>query len=145
MLVTMLEFDEFLHDISECFILRDPNLWIRRVILPFSIVTKDGPVVLESWEEVRANFENYLTACDLMSIDMISRQRISVEDCGDGTWLGTYETRLLSNGGLATAPYISTALLSWEKDVLKMSSILNARGHHEWTGLTPGGDRLHRR
>ncbi len=70
-----------------------------------------------------------------MSLSMISRRPISLEDCADGTWLGTYETRLLANGLLATNPYTSTALLSRKDNVVRMSSILNGRGHHEWTGL----------
>ena len=63
---------------------------------------------------------------------------VTLEDCADGTWLGTYETRLLANGLLATDPYISTALLSWNGNVVRMSSILNGRGHHEWTGAPIG-------
>ncbi len=132
------EFAEFLEDISECFIQRDAMRWAKRVKLPFSIITRDGPVVMTSVEDVRANFNHYLEACEIMSLDIISRRPISLENCPDGTCLGTYETRLLTGGLLATAPYISTALLLREKGVVQMSSILNGRGHHEWTGRPIG-------
>ena len=73
-----------------------------------------------------------------MSLDLVDRSPIAFEDCDDGTWLGTYETRLVSNGVLATQPYTATALLTWDGTMLRMSSILNGRGHHDWTGIRPG-------
>lgn len=136
--ITDADFREFLDDISDCFLKRDVGPWRRRIILPFSIITRDGPVVMETDEAVAANFQNYVMACEMMSLNMIARRPLSLEDCADGTWLGTYETRLLANGLLATDPYISTALLSWNGDVVRMSSILNGRGHHEWTGAPIG-------
>lgn len=132
------DFDAFLVEISDCFIARDIGPWRRRMILPFSIITQDGPVVLKTEQDVAKNFEGYLRACEAMNLDVIDRRPIAIEDCGDGTWLGTYETRLVANGVLATQTYTSTALLRWEDGILKMSSILNGRGHHEWTGLRPG-------
>lgn len=135
MIISNADFREFLDDISECFTQRDVALWRHRIILPFSIITRCGPVVMDTETAVSNNFDNYLIACDVMSLNMISRRPISLEDCADKTWLGTYETRLLANGLLATNPYTSTALLTWDDGVVRMSSILNGRGHHEWTGL----------
>lgn len=128
------DFKEFLDDISECFMQRDVGLWRHRIVLPFSIITRDGPIVLKTDEAVASNFESYLLACKTMSLNMISRRPISLEDCADGTWLGTYETRLLANDLLATNPYTATALLTVHEGVVRMSSILNGRGHHEWSG-----------
>jgi len=132
------DFKEFLDDISDCFLRRDVGPWRHRIRLPFSIITRDGPVVMTSDDQVSANFDNYVAACEAMSLNMISRRPISLEDCADGTWLGTYETRLLANGLLATDPYVSTALLSRNEGVVRMSSILNGRGHHDWTGVPIG-------
>ncbi|MEM1235326.1 MAG: hypothetical protein AAGI10_00040 [Pseudomonadota bacterium] len=128
-------FDSFLEDISVCFIERDFELWIERLIRPFSLVTKTGVVVLSSRQETEANFNLYLHAMDAMNLDLVDRSAVSVEDCNDGTWLGTFTTRLLSNGVLATSPYTSTALLHWSDGMYRMSSMLNARGHSEWTGV----------
>lgn len=135
MIISNADFRDFLDDISECFTARDVRVWLHRIVLPFSIITRDGPVIMDTEDAVKTNFENYLTACESMSLSMISRRPISLEDCADGTWLGTYETRLLANGLLATNPYTSTALLSWNDNVVRMSSILNGRGHHEWSGV----------
>lgn len=128
------EFDRFLVDISESFMTRQFEPWRKRIRLPFSLVTRAGPVVLNTDEEVFRNYELYLSACDVMRIDTVVREPISLEDCEDGTFLGTYKTHLISRSVLATEPYVSTALLHDSDGFAQMSSVLNARGHHDWTG-----------
>ena len=130
-------FDAFLDEISRSFIERDITLWRDRVIYPFSLITSAGPVVLHNDDELRRNFELYLKASDIMGLDQIVRHPVSLEDCGDGTWIGTYVTELLSRGKRAAAPYTSSALLVDENGRFKMRSILNARGHHYWTAKRP--------
>ena len=71
-----------------------------------------------------------------MRLDLIVRTVVALEDCDDGTWLGTFQSRLLSNQILATAPYTSTALLTLQNDHFRMSSMLNGRGHTDWTDAT---------
>lgn len=127
------EFDNFLTDISRCFIQRDLPLWRSRLILPLSIVTKTGPIVLADDEAVARNFALYLKASEIMDLDFVDRSAIAIEDCNDGSWLGTFQTRLLSKNILATAPYTSTALLQLVESRFCMSSMLNGRGHSEWT------------
>lgn len=64
--------------------------------MPFSIITKDGPLVLPTEAAINENFEQYLNACDAMRLDLVGRIVVSLDDCQDGTWLGTFQTRLLS-------------------------------------------------
>jgi hypothetical protein len=104
--------------------------------MPFSIITKDGPLVLPTEAAINENFEQYLNACDAMRLDLVGRIVVSLDDCQDGTWLGTFQTRLLSQNALATAPYTSTSLLQFRDDRFCMSSMLNGRGHTEWTNVT---------
>lgn len=130
------EFESFLDDISRCFIQRNVELWMSRITLPFTIITRDGPNVLKTPQAVIENFGYYLQACKVMRLDLIVRTVVSLENCDDGTWLGTFQTRLLSNQILATAPYTSTALLTLQNDHFRMSSMLNGRGHTDWTGAT---------
>ncbi len=129
------EFDAFLNDISRCFVERDVELWLSRLRLPFSIVTRTGPTVMSDRDAIERNFQHYLTAMQIMNVDLIDRRAISIEDCKDGTWLGTFETRLVSDGRLTTAPYTATALLQRAAGRLLMSSMLNGRGHAEWTSI----------
>jgi len=73
----------------------------------------------------------------MMQLDEIYRTPISLEDCGDGTFIGTYETNLLRQGVRATPPYTSSALMVIRDGKFCMTSILNARGHYDWTGVHP--------
>lgn len=127
------EFQAFLDRISGCFIERDFAPWRDSILLPFTLVTRQGSETFASEPALAANFSKYLEACAIMSLDQIVRRPVELEPCEDGLWLGTYETNLMSNGQRATDPYQSTALLHALPDGLRMSSILNARGHHDWT------------
>lgn len=131
-----ISFESFLIDISRCFLQRDLRLWRSRLILPFSIITKHGPILLETESAVERNFGLYLKAMDAMGLDLVDRHALSLEDCEDDTWLGTFRTRLVRNNNLATPPYTSTALLRLCDGRLRMSSMLNGRGHYDWTGIS---------
>ena len=135
--VSQEQFDRFLIDISVCFIERDFSKWESRILLPFALVTQRSPIILETRSALLENFHHYLSACDIMRVDKVFRDPLQLEDCKDGTWLGTYETRLISLGGLATAPYVSTALMQLDAGRLKMTSLMGARGHYDWTSQEP--------
>ena len=131
------DFAAFLDDISDCFIRRDPRAWRLRLCLPFSMVTAAGPVTLHTDADVQRNFDLYLQAADAMNLDLVHREPLTIEHCPDDTVLATYRTHLMSKGKRAADPYVSTALLHHSDDGWRMSAILNARGHHHWTGRPP--------
>jgi hypothetical protein len=135
--VTEAEFREFLDAISDCFINSEFEQWEARIQLPFTLVTGRGPVVLADRAELLGNFGHYISSHRMMKLDLIVRRPIGLEDCKDGTFIGTFETELLAGGKRATVPYTSSALLHRSETGWRMSSILNARGHHEWTGILP--------
>jgi hypothetical protein len=139
--VTEAEFQDFLDAISVCFIDRNFAKWSALVRLPFTFVTKEGPVLLSSQAELQANFDHYLTAMEIMKLDTVLRQPVSLVDCSDGTFIGTYRTELLSRGKRATEPYTSSALVHPSQTGWQMSSIMNARGHHDWTSHSPATKR----
>jgi len=131
------EFERFLSDISDSFMERDSTRWKARILLPFTIVSEPRPTVLETWEQVEINFGHYLIACQAMKLDLIDRTPMSIEHCDDGSVIATYRTEMLSHGMRATDPYVASALLHETPTGWRMSSILNARGHHDWTGAKP--------
>ena len=131
--MTDADFQDFLDAISVCFIAQDFAGWRARTLLPFTLVTARGSEVFTTESALAKNFSLYLDACKIMSLDAIHRRPISLELCRDGLWMGTYETNLMSHGQRATDPYLSTALLHPLSDGPRMSSIMNARGHHDWT------------
>ena len=130
-------FSEFLSDISVCFTENDFELWHSRILLPFSMVTPRGPVVMSNADQLYRNFKNYIQACEILGIDRIDRQAIALTKGLNGTFIGTYSTSLMNSGAIATDPFVSSALLHEADGGWKMSSILNARGHDEWTGKSP--------
>ncbi|SMX46169.1 hypothetical protein [Maliponia aquimaris] len=131
------EFERFLKDISVAFMRPEFTLWRRRLLLPFSMVTADGPVTLHTDADVARNFALYLKACEAMGLNLVHREPMGIEQCPDGTVLATYRTHLMHNATRLADPYTSTALLHPCPDGWRMSAILNARGHHTWTGRPP--------
>ena len=131
------EFAWFLDEISMCFIDDEFGRWKARFILPFSMITRDGPVVLRTSSALREHFDHYLVAIKAMGLDKIYRVPRGLEDCHDGTWIGTHTTYLMCGAIPATEPYTSSALLEHRASGPKMRSVLNARGHQEWTGVHP--------
>ncbi|MEP4198431.1 MAG: hypothetical protein ABJL99_22660 [Aliishimia sp.] len=126
------QFQAFLDEISECFVTRDFAVWRGKVIYPFSLITSAGPVTLRNDDELRRNFEMYLFVCDQLNIDKVFRVPKSLENCDDGTWIGTYVTHLMSGAQRAARPFTSSVLMSVTPSGIKMTAILNARGTHEW-------------
>lgn len=133
--ITTRQFQDFLSQISDCFIERDLSAWRDSIELPFSLITSKGAAVLNDETEVEQNFNLYLKACECMNLDQIIRIVKSLEDCQDGTWIGTYETHLMSRGQRATRPYTSSILLVPEDNRIKAVAILNARGTDEWVSV----------
>ena len=137
-----LDFVAFLDDISGCFISGDFELWQSRMILPFSMVTPDGTVVLEDRDQAETNFKLYLLASECMALTHVVRTPRDFSPNKDGSWRGTYETNLIRNGVRMAAPYQSTAVLWRTGGTWKMSKILNARGHYTWTDVKPDLEQL---
>lgn len=127
--MTEAEFEGFLNTISSCFLSKDLAPLLDCVLLPMTLVTKEGPITIATVEDCEAYFERSLKAQEIMRIDEIYRRAISLEDCKDGTFIGTYETQLLSHGQRVADPYTSSALIHATNDGWKFSSILNARGY----------------
>lgn len=131
------QFEDFLEAISVCFVEKDFETWNRRVVFPLTLITSAGPVILRDETDLRYNFALYLKACTVLKLDQIHRKPVQLEECSDGSWIGTYETSLLCHGARVIAPYTSSALLHDRGGLFKMSAIMNARGHHDWTGHWP--------
>ena len=135
--MTPADFRDLLGDISDCFVERDLDLWRSRLVLPLSLITKQGTVVLTDDTAVARNFSYYCDAMRMMGVDMVHRSPLSLQDCNDGTWIGTFSTELLSKGQRTLQPYTASALMTLVDGQVRISSVLNARGHHDWTKRMP--------
>lgn len=131
------QFEAFLEDITVPFLIGDVSRWRARIRLPFSLITQSGPVTLTTDDEVKENFALYLKAKEAIHYDLIVRKPVNFETCPDGTVIATYHNEFLYHGLRVRAPYTASALLHPDDGVWRMSSILNALGHHQWTGKHP--------
>lgn len=135
--LTQDDFVAFLDDISSWFVHRDFDRWRMRILLPFTSITPDGAVVMQDEKDLLVDFNHHLAAADIMGLDMLDRRPLTLEQCDDGSWLGSYETRVISNGQLALDPFVSTALLMWDDGIVKTPSVMGGRGHTKWTRVKP--------
>ncbi|MEL6957765.1 MAG: hypothetical protein AAGL89_02295 [Pseudomonadota bacterium] len=135
--MTETEFNDFLVRISTPFISGDFEAWEACIHLPLALVTQSGPVTLYDRDDLRKNFDLYIQATRIMGLTEVFRTPVSIEDCDDGTFIVTYRTELLSNGTRRTNPYTSSALVLKIDGTWRLNSIMNARGHHDWTGHHP--------
>ena len=126
-------FKSFLKDISVSFLQGNLPLWRSRLILPFTITTKTEHTILSTEEEVAENFGMYLKARDALGVEVADRIPVRLEHSLNGTWVGTFQTRLLRNEALIAEPYTSTAIMQIVEDRFRMTTYANARGHYEWT------------
>jgi hypothetical protein len=129
--MTQADFTLFLEQISLCFIQDDVEMLRSCAQLPFTLITKTGPVTLQTDQEFRSYFEMAFKSIAIMRVDQIIRRVVSLEDCKDGTFIGTYETETLSHGQRVETPYISSALLHTTAQGWKASSIMNAQSYLE--------------
>ena len=130
-------FNDLLEATSRCFLDRNYDLWRRHVLLPFTLITRSGAIVMATEKELRENFDLYVKARETLHLDEVVRRPVSLEDCRDGTWIGTYETNLLRRGTRVTDPYTSSALLVEDDGVFRMRSVMNARAPQDWAAKRP--------
>ncbi|MBO9399320.1 hypothetical protein [Shimia sp. R9_3] len=126
-------FKDFLKDISVSFLQGNLPLWRSRLILPLTITTKTEHTILRTEEEVAENFGMYLKVRDALCVEVADRIPVMLEHSPDGTWVGTFQTRLLRNEALIEEPYTSTAIMQIVEDRFRMTTYVNARGHYQWT------------
>lgn len=121
-------FQAYLDDISECFVRRDYGQWRHRVVMPFTLISQTGTDTLRSEADLQRQFDQNVVACQMQALDCIYRLPVSLEDCRDGCWLGTYETHLISRNQRIVDPYAATAMLVVRHGRFVATSILGARG-----------------
>lgn len=135
--MTEAEFQKLLEDISLCFVRKDIEFLSAHTLLPFALVTPDGPITITTHEELMFHFDLYVKSYEILRVDAIFRRVISLEDCRDGSFIGTYETELLSHGTRVAEPYVSSVLVHDTPEGWKASSILNARGYQNTSEHSP--------
>ena len=119
------EFQAFLDRISAC--------WVDHIALPFTSITLNGQLYNDSIESLRKDWDLYCQALDTLKISQIIRKVMVIEASEEDTLIGTYQTQMFAEDRRVVGPYTSSAMLIHDGKTRRISSIMNALGHRDWT------------
>ena len=127
------EFQAFLDRISICWTDRDFQAWVDHIALPFTSITLNGQLNNDSVESLKKDWDLYCQALDTLKISQIIRKVIVIEVSEEDTLIGTYQTQMLAGDRGVMGRYTSSAILDHDGKTWRISSIINALGHRDWT------------
>ena len=127
------EFQAFLDRISICWVNRDFQSWVDHVALPFTSITLNGQLYNDSIESLKKDWDLYCQALDTLKISQIIRKVMVIEVSEEDTLIGTYQTQMFAGDRRVVGPYTSSAMLLHDGKTWRISSIMNALGHRDWT------------
>ena len=127
------EFQSFLDRISVCWGNRDFQSWVDHVALSFTSITLNGQLYNDSIESPQKDWDLYCQALDTLKISQIIRKFMVIETSEEDTLIGTYQTQMFAEDRHVVGPYTSSAMLIHDGKTGRISSIMNALGHRNWT------------
>ena len=126
-------FQAFLDRISICWTDRDFQAWVDHIALPFTLITLNGQLNNDSVESLKKAWDLYCQALDTLKISQIIRKVIVTEVSEEDTLIGTYQTQMFAGNRRVVGTYTSSAMLNHDRKTWRISSIMNALGHRDWT------------
>jgi hypothetical protein len=127
------EFQAFWDRISICWTDRDFLAWVDHIALPFTPITLNGQLNNDPVESLKKDWDLYCQALDTLKISQIIRKVMVIEASEEDTLIGTYQTQMFAEDRRVVGPYTSSALLIHDGKTWRISSIMNALGHRDWT------------
>lgn len=127
------KFQAFWDRISICWTDRDFQSWVDHIALPFTSITRNGQLNNDSIESLEKDCDLYRQALDTLKISQIIRKVIVIETSEEDTLIGTYQTQMFAEDRRVVGPYTSSAMLIHDGKSWRISSIMNALGHRDWT------------
>ena len=100
---------------------------------PFTSITLNGQLNNDSVESLKKDWDLYCQALDTLKISQIIRKVIVIEVSEEDTLIGTYQTQMFAGDRRVMGPYTSSAMLNHDGKTWRISSIMNALGHRDWT------------
>jgi hypothetical protein len=114
---------------SVCWVNHDFQTWVDHIALPFTSITLNGQLYNGSIESLQKDWDLYSQALNTLKILQIIRKVMVIQASEEDTLIGTYQTQMFAEDRRVMAPYTSSAMLkTW-----RISSIMNALGHRDWT------------
>jgi hypothetical protein len=96
-------------------------------------ITLNGQLNNDSVESLKKDWDLYCHALDTLKISQIIRKVIVIEVSEEDTLIGTYQTQMFAGDRRVVGPYTSSAMLNHNGKTWRISSIMNALGHRDWT------------
>ena len=127
------EFQAFWDRISICWTDRDFQAWVDHIALPLTSITLNGQLNNDSVESLKKDWDLYCQALDTLKILQIIRKVMVIEASEEDTLIGTYQTQMFAEDRRVVGPYTSSAMLILDGKTWRISSIMNALGHRDWT------------
>ena len=127
------KFQTFWDRISICWTDRDFQSWVDHIALPFTSITRNGQLNNDSIESLKKDCDLYRQALDTLKISQIIRKVTVIEVSEEDTLIGTYQTQMLAGDRGVMGRYTSSAILDHDGKTWRISSIMNALGHRDWT------------
>ena len=118
---------------SVCWVNHDFQTWVDHIALPFTSITLNGQLYNSSIESLQKDWDLYSQALNTLKILRIIRKVMVIQASEEDTLIGTYQTQMFAKDRHIVAPYTSSAMLIHDGKTGRISSIMNALGHRNWT------------
>ena len=118
---------------SVCWVNHDFQTWVDHIALPFTSITLNGQLYNGSIESLQKDWDLYSQALNTLKILKIIRKVMVIQASEKDTLIGTYQTQMFAEDRHIVAPYTSSAMLIHDGKTWRISSIMNALGHRDWT------------
>lgn len=126
-------FQNYLHRVTDAFLTGDYDTWEASVSLPATVVTRNGTTVITSTETLKRDFEVYMREFEIHGITDMIRLVQNVQLIEGDQMTGTYTTHILRNAEPVVDPYESAMTLRLMEGTWRMTTLLNAIGHLNWS------------
>mgnify|MGYP000639510522 FL=1 len=118
---------------SVCWVNHDFQTWVDHIALPFTSITLNGQLYNGSIESLQKDWDLYSQALNTLKILQIIRKVMVIEVSEEDTLISTYQTQMFAEDQHVVRPYTSSAMLIHDGKTWRISSIMNALGHRDWT------------
>ena len=118
---------------SVCWVNHDFPTWVDHIALPFTSITLNGQLYNGSIESLQKDWDLYSQALNTLKILQIIRKVMMIQSSEEDTLIGTYQTQMFAEDRRVVTPYTSSAMLIHDGKTWRISYIINALGHRDWT------------
>ncbi len=136
-------FQLFLNHLNQILLTGDFEAWRDVVTLPLTFITRSGTDTHTTVEELREDFDLYMSEFRIHGVSDMVRHAKSAKSVGNDQMVGVYSTYILRNAEFVVPPYESSMTL--QKDEMgrwRISSVMNALGHLNWSDRHTGGRKV---